>query len=239
LRRLPPLESRALGRAALNDLAKIGSLLSLQGAGVFEVNHRGGAEWLSAAHAYRLLPQLERLCWEGEPQINAVPLRAKGHYLDRFPSSIIWVRTSTKKAIASLRQFRPAPDVVLREGATVRYTAFWALREPLDLDGLERANKRLAKHFQTGYGSSSQDFTFHLPGTVLRTDRRRPIMVSLAKWEIPDPLHDVRDVVGKLKDPPSDLERREMMIAAKEREAAAAQRAQRELERAAEVGVST
>ena len=203
----------------MSDLAKLGSLLALHGAGVLEVQAIGGSTWLRAARAYRTLPPLESLCWEREPMINAVPLKRAGRYLERVPSSLIWVRTRSRAAAGALRLFKPHPDVVLREGSDARYIAFWALSEPLERDWLERATKRLAKHFNGGnYADAADSFAFYLPGTVIRHGRR-PAPVELVRFE--PALHAARDVVGRLKDPPTDEERREMRDRAKARREAA------------------
>lgn len=206
----------------MSDLRKIGDLLSLHAGGALEVEHVGGSAWMRATRAYRLLPPLEPLCWEREPMVNAVPLRRAGHYLERVPSALLWARTSSGGAATKLRAFKPAPDVVIREGATVRYVAFWALQEPLSIDWTERANKRLAKWFNGGeYATAAIDFRFYLPGTIVRLGRGRPLPVEMVKWEVPAQLHRARDVVGRLKDPPTDEQKRELAEKAKARRAKA------------------
>ena len=200
----------------MSDLRKIGDLLTLQGAGVLECNHVGGSAWLRACKAYRLVPPLEHLLWEREPMIGVLPLRRAGHYLERVPSSLLWARTHSGAAAAKLRQFRPLPDVVLREGGSVRYVAFWALQEPLSPDLTEQANRRLAKYLNAGqYADAAADFQFFLPGAVVRHGRGRPVPVELTRFE--PALHTAREVVGRLKDPPTDEEKRELAVRAKER----------------------
>lgn len=206
----------------MSDLAKIGDLLSLHGAGVLEVNYVGGSAWMRSARAYRLLPPLEHLLWEREPRVMAVPLRRAGRHLERVDSSLLWVRTTSGAAASKLRSFRPAPDVMIREGSDANYVAFWALSTPLDYEWLERANRRLAKHFNAGgYAQAAVDFTFFLPGTIIRHGRGRSTPVELVKWAVPERLHTAREVVGRLKDPPTDEEKREFAAKAKERREAA------------------
>lgn len=209
----------------MSDLARIGNLLSLHGDGVLEVNYVGGSAWMRAARAYRLLPPLEPLLWEREPRMMAMPLRRAGRYLERVDSSLLWARTHSGAAATRLRNFRPAPDVVIREGGSVRYVAFWALSEPLSRDLTERAGARLAKYLNAGqYADAAADFSFFLPGAVVRHGRGRPVPVELVKFEVPDKLHTAREVVGKLKDPPTEEEKRELMQKAKERREAASKR---------------
>lgn len=200
----------------MSDLQRVGALLSLHGAGVLEVNAVGTNAWMRAARAYRLLPPLERLLWEREPQIMAVPLRRAGRYLERVPSALLWARTQSAAQAAALRSFRPAPAVVIRTGS--RYTAFWALEYPLTRDGTLRANRRIAKRLGTPYTSCDVNLSFFLPGAVLRLGRGRPVPVEMPRYE-PE-LHDVRAIVGHLKDPMSDEERAELI--ARRREQASA-----------------
>lgn len=202
----------------MSDLGKIGDLLALHGAGVLEVNYVGGSAWMRAARAYRLLPPLEQLCWEREPMVTAMPLRRAGRYLERVDSSLLWVRTTSGAAAGKLRSFRPAPDVLLREGSDARYVGFWALERPLDREWLERANARLAKFFNAGnYGDAKADFSFYLPGAIIRHGRARSTPVELVRFEVPDKLHTAREVVGKLKDPPTEEEKLEYARRAKDR----------------------
>lgn len=197
------------------DLNRIADLLSLQGLGTFVVDAVGAEPWLTARFIRRTLPALEHLLWEREPSITAVPLRKAGSYLERIPSSIVWARTgeTTQRSkpadqVKRLRNFRPRPHVVLREGGTNRYIAFWALLDPLpDREWLERANKRIAYNLGTVQKHATDAFTFPLPGSVVRTKLVkgervpcRPYEVELVRFE--PAVVQAREVVGRLKDPP-------------------------------------
>jgi hypothetical protein len=191
----------------LSDLAKLAALLELQERGYFEVQSALGVERIAAERVSALLPVLGELTWVHEPAVNAVPLVKPGEYLARVPSRLIWARTRSGRAAELLRRFRPRPSLVLRDGATVRYTAFWALEEPLRFDHVERANKRLAKHLNAGgYDDAAIGFTFFLPGTMVRLGRRSTLPIQLAYCELRT--CTAREVVGKLKDPPTDEEKR-------------------------------
>lgn len=204
----------------MSDLTRVGSLLSLHGAGVLEVNAIGANVWMRAARAYRLLPPLEHLLWEREPQIMAVPLRRAGRYLERVPSSLIWARTRTSRQAAALRSFRPMPDVVIREG--IGYTAFWALTDALTRDGTLRANRRLAKRLGTPYTACDTSMAFYLPGAVLRSGRGRPVPVELVRYE--PAVHNVLEIVGRLQDPPSEEQIAEARARRKDREKSSVRR---------------
>lgn len=216
------------------DLAKIADLLSLNALGVLQVDAIGFSAMLAPRFLRRTLPDLEPLCWEREPSISVVPRKSTDHDL-HAPSSIIWARTESGPAAAKLRAFRPLPDVVVREGSTVRYVAFWALLDGLVAYQVEDANKRLAKFLNNGsYATAAADFTFHLPGTIVRVGRRRghELPVELVRFE--PAVHTLEAVVGRLPDPPTDIEKRELFEAALERKAMAEQRRRVQLEREAD-----
>jgi len=185
----------------VSDLSKVASLLALQGReGFFEVNAINGSTWLTARNLRRCLPPLESLTWELEPQINAVALKRAGRYLERLPSSLLWVRTETGKSASRLRTFHPRPHLVIREGSTVRYVAFWALEDPLSGEWLDRANRRIAHHLAAPKKHCGDGFRFVLPGTILRADRARPLPVELVSYE--PGLVTAREVVGRLREAP-------------------------------------
>lgn len=197
----------------MSDLQRLGALLSYAAGGFLEVNAIGTSAWMRAPKAYRLLPPLEHLLWEREPQIMVVPLARAGRYLERVPSPLLWAHTVTAAQAQALRNFRPAPAVTIREGS--RYTAFWALSYALRREGTLRANRRIAKRLGTPYKSCDTNFGFYLPGAILREGRGRSTPVELVRYE-PE-LHDVREVVGRLPDPMSDEDRQELIAARKAR----------------------
>lgn len=183
-----------------SDLRKIGALLSYHGAGSLEVTAIGGSYWMRARKAYRLLPPLEHLCWEREPLVQALPVVRAGKYLERVPSALLWAATGSGGAVSRLRTFRPLPSVVIREGVTTRYVAFWALEEPPA--DLEHALRKIGHHLggPNKYAGAKQSFTFHLPGTILRAGRQRPLPVELVRYE-PE-IVTAAQVLGRLREPP-------------------------------------
>jgi hypothetical protein len=145
----------------------------------------GEERWLLPRNLRRTLPACEHLCWEREPQINVLPMRQLGRHLERVPSSLLWARTGSEAAASRLRSFRPLPTVVVREGATTRYVAFWALADPLEPYALEDALRKIgyALAGPNKYAAAKTAFTFHLPGTILRAGRQRPLPVELVRYE--------------------------------------------------------
>jgi hypothetical protein len=57
---------------------------------------------------------------------------------------MLWVRLERGECGARLARFQPAPTLVIREGATARRWAYWALSDPLHGFAVDEANQRLA-----------------------------------------------------------------------------------------------
>ncbi|MGH2965119.1 MAG: CHC2 zinc finger domain-containing protein [Solirubrobacterales bacterium] len=59
-------------------------------------------------------------------------------------ASLLWADCDTPQAIASLRDFTPAPNIVLTSGTARNLHAYWLLSHPVALDVIETTNRRLA-----------------------------------------------------------------------------------------------
>lgn len=185
-----------------SDLAKLGALLAYSGRGYLSVRLKDEpARWLLAERAVTVLPALEGLLWEAQPDVNAIPYLEIGSHLHHVRGNLLWARTDTGKAAEKLRRFKPRPHVVLREGTSSRYVAFWALDRVLDYDDQERFNKRIAHWLGTPKKWSSPGFRFALPGSIVREGRKRPVPVQLARY-VPGILEPLQ-VVGRLRDAPA------------------------------------
>lgn len=148
--------------------------------------------------------------WSAE-LLCGLPRQKIGHHPD-FPSGalswppapalpLLWARTESKVSAKRLVHMRTQPSILLREGDTARYVAFWILRKPLTHSQLERANKRIAHYLRTPKKWSDADtFTFPLPGTFLRRGRTRPVPVVLESMSLQQ--HTAKSVVGWMRDAP-------------------------------------
>lgn len=123
---------------------------------------------------------LERLAWEREPMLTPTPCVHHGRHLPLALPTVLWARCETRDSERRLGRFQPEPTLILREGASCRVTAFWALQKPLNLDHAERANRRLSMALETRRKHAELGFRFHPPGTVLRSGRSRPVAVVVA-----------------------------------------------------------
>ena len=175
------------------------------------VEHRNGGPWVRQDFALQERRQYERtvrLALEDrDVLLGAAPRPEPGFgYADR--ASCLWVRTESKAQKAALKAFRPAPTVVLQEGATCRLVALWALAEPLGHDWVLRANKRLAHRLGSPKKHAALEFEFPAPGSCLRHGRQRPVLIR--DWVNPGlPIYRPRDVVARLRDAPEPRDWRE------------------------------
>lgn len=115
---------------------------------------------------------------------------------------VLHARLEGKKSADLLRNFRPVPTFVIREGSSTRYTAFWALKRPLlRWSDVERANRRLAHALKAPKKFCDPgEFYFAPPGSVLRWNRSRPCPVVVARAGLE--FYAPREVVGHLREAP-------------------------------------
>lgn len=166
------------------------------GRGLPEVMH----PWdFAAADRAGVLRWLERMCPDREVRLSAGSRWRRGYgAADR--ARVLWVRVESRREAENLARFRPAPTLIVREGATHRRVALWSLRQPLSYEWLVRANKRIAHSLFAAKKWAAPEFTLPVPGSCLRLGRARPVPVHLERFEAV--LFSPRDVVGALREAP-------------------------------------
>lgn len=132
-------------------------------------------------------------------------------------SACLWVRVETRKAAEKLLAFEPKPTLILRDGLTVKRTAFWWLSRELPEPWLKRATERLAHHFGAPrmYADPAR-FNFAPPGSTVGVQPIGYERMTLDLWH-------PNQIVGGMKDAPNLEEarrRREEKAARAERIAA-------------------
>lgn len=123
-----------------------------------------------------------------------------------FP--VLWCRMEAKDAAARLRATAgrgsrvPVPTIVLREGRSSRYTAFWALEQvSRSYPEILRANERLSWFLGGRRGYANPDnFFFAPPGSVIRKPKKAPCSVMATRCGTES--YELAQVVGGLKDAP-------------------------------------
>lgn len=148
---------------------------------------------------------------DAETELFLVP-RAKAETRFAGQGSVLWVRVEGVKQMNALLAFRPAPTIIVREGASSRATAVWALGKPLGPDWVLRGSERLAHCLGAARKWCDPDSaTLNVPGSCLRDGRVRPVPVVVESCT--DMLYSARDVVGRLKEAPDRDAWRERMAA--------------------------
>lgn len=192
-------------------VSEVGEVLDAVWAMTAVEDHFLRVDWLTR-DGYRRqwdVPAAELRAWRGmvevlsedrDVTIAAAPRRRPG-----FGSSdlarCLWARVDSKRQQDALRAFRPSPTLVMQEGETTRLVALWALDRPLGYEWLIRANKRIAHRLGAAKKWSAPEFSFPAPGSCLRTDRVRPVLVHVEFFDSGG-LFRPRDVVAGLKDAP-------------------------------------
>jgi hypothetical protein len=165
------------------------------GRGLPEVMH----PWDFPAEDRYLVDWLERMSADREIRLGAGSRRRRGFgTADR--ARVLWCRVESRREADNLQRFRPAPTLIVREGATHRRVALWSLREPLTYEWLVRANKRIAHRLYAAKKHAAPEFSFPVPGSCLRLGRCRPVPVLLERFE--PVIYRPRDVVGGLREAP-------------------------------------
>lgn len=107
--------------------------------------------WIESARYW--IPTLDRREFDrklsairvlGDGEISLVPRLGQDCYFTTS-SSCLWARVESRHGAKLLADFKPEPTLVLRDGDTVKRTAFWWLDNPLDPIWALKANERLSQ----------------------------------------------------------------------------------------------
>jgi hypothetical protein len=114
---------------------------------------------------------------------------------------VLWADCDGEHAVAALRDFEPAPSIIVASGTGSNCHAYWQLTQPLARDEVERANRRLA--FALGADPASADAAriLRVPST-LSHKHDPPTEVEAIRLDT-DRRLSAADVTGSLHDPPA------------------------------------
>lgn len=162
--------------------------------GTFELTAAHGGErirlWIGCAHQARLRRALQL----PDCHVSAVARREENTFaLTR--AHMLWVRLERRECGARLARFQPAPTLVVREGATLRRWAYWALSDPLHGFAVDEANQRLA------WALRGRTATAAATTLVLSPFARLRHSDSFCEFES-DTISTPGQIVGRLADPP-------------------------------------
>lgn len=116
-------------------------------------------------------------------------------------SWVLWARLETPDAAKRLARFRVGPTLVIREGASSRRTALWALSEPLSGEWITKATERLSNTLKGRRGAADPSATFPSPFGQITLDRARPSRCYV-EYES-ETRATARQIVGGLVDAPA------------------------------------
>jgi len=115
-------------------------------------------------------------------------------------ASVLWADCDGEDAVAALREFEPAPSIVIASGTASNCHAYWPLTEPLPRDEVERANRRLAHALGADPASADGARILRVPCT-LSWKHDPPTCVDALRLDV-DRRVSAADVAGGLADPP-------------------------------------
>jgi hypothetical protein len=112
---------------------------------------------------------------------------------------VLWADCDGEDAVAALRDFEPAPSIVVASGTGSNRHAYWPLIESLARDEVERANRRLAFALGADLASADAARILRVPST-LSHKHHPPTAVEAVRLDT-DRRLNVADVIGSLPDP--------------------------------------
>ena len=114
---------------------------------------------------------------------------------------VLWADCDGEAAVAALREFEPAPAIVIASGTSSNCHAYWPLTEPLPRDDVERANRRLAHALGADPVSADVARILRVPSTF--SHKHAPASPVHATRLHVDRRFDPAAVTGSLPDPPA------------------------------------
>jgi hypothetical protein len=181
--------------SALYGSAPVDSLVEVRvrvPSGMGQCFHRAGA-------LERVAATIEALASRTDVFVGVVPrARCAGGRGDLIEdASVVWADCDTTAAVAALASFRPGPTIIVGSGSGQNRHAYWLLRAPIDVDQLERVNRRLA--VALGADAQSSDAARilrpagslnrkHSPATPVRLlvlDERRRVAIDELERDLP------------------------------------------------------
>ncbi len=116
----------------------------------------------------------------GNVYVGALPRARDGGGRDAVGvARVVWADCDSPAAGAALDQFPLKPSIVVRSGTGSNVHAYWLLCEPVDLDRVERTNKRLAAALGSDQRVYDAARILRVPGT-LNHKHDPPTEVTLA-----------------------------------------------------------
>lgn len=161
-----------------------------------EVRVAGATCWIPCVQQRALA----RILRADDCMVSVVPRTERDPYA-LAPAWVLWARLEAPECAARLARLAAGPTLVLREGASSRRVALWALSKPLQGDWITRATERLAHHLKGRRRAADASALIPSPFTRITVGRSKPSKVYVEYSA--DQIWTAREVVGNLRDAPA------------------------------------
>jgi hypothetical protein len=201
------LRELGIDRAAIRGF--LGGLFDGALAGTFvELRFRSGRGMGQYFREVGQLPRVEariaQLARTTDVFVGVVPRRRRGGGRADLveEAAVAWADCDGAEAVEALRRFHPRPSMLVASGGGCNRHAYWFLREPVEVNALERANRRLAVALAAD-PASTDGARILRPAGSLSFKAGPPVPVSLLFLD-PGPRLSLTELVGGLPEAPAE-----------------------------------
>lgn len=162
---------------ALFGAAPAGSLVEVR----FRVTSGMAQRFLPASMERDVVDAVLSLASRTEVFVGVLPRACRGGRLADVVTraSVLWADCDTSASVAALAGFEARPSMVVASGSDEHVHAYWFLRAPVDLDALERLNRRLAAALGADGGVVTKPHTILRPAGSVNRKHSPPVPVRL------------------------------------------------------------
>jgi hypothetical protein len=186
-------------------LAQLAMIAGCEPSGFLEVRYRKprggmGQLWHPARDPRGLVAPMLELGQVTDVYVGAAPRAEQDGSKQAIAQAwAIWVDCDDAAAAERLRNFSPAPTMIVRSGSDDGVHGWWALREALRPPYIERALRRIAHHLGGDMACSDAGRIMRAVGTCnMKYGEPRPVQLERLDVDI----FTAAEVVGSLPDPP-------------------------------------
>jgi hypothetical protein len=192
------------------------ALLFAHRRGLIEIRSHVGESWrqhfMDAASFDAGAALALRLSAAADVYVGVVARRRRGggraDLVDR--AAVAWADLDDARGLARLREFRPAPSLVIASGTAGHVHAYWQLDGRLAVPELERVNRALATKLSADESSCDAARVLRVAGTQSHKHRPPAAVTILEQRAAAVEVRELLGAVGPL--PPKRLERPSRLI---------------------------
>lgn len=155
-----------------------------------------------AARPSGLVEAIGRLGRRGDVYVGCAPRTRRSGGRDAIARSwVLWAECDTPAARTALEAFAPAPTLIIASGSPHGRHAYWALAQPIAVDALENANRRLADQLAADPACVDAARILRPPGTL---NFKRDLLTDVVTVEHrPERRYELDDLLRHLPEPRS------------------------------------